>query len=101
MPYYEKEPYVEESIKSILNQSYTNFEIILINDDIKKKEFVDALSNLDQRIRVIHNEKNLGAGLSRNMGIKSAKGEYIAFCDSDDFWKKKKTRNSNKLYETV
>ncbi len=90
MPYYEKEPYVEESIKSILNQSYTNFEIILINDDIKKKEFVDALSNLDQRIRVIHNEKNLGAGLSRNMGIKSAKGEYIAFCDSDDFWKKKK-----------
>ena len=37
MPYYKKEPYVEESIKSILNQSYTNFEIILINDDIKKR----------------------------------------------------------------
>ena len=90
MPYYKKEPYVEESIKSILNQSYTNFEIILINDDIKKKEFVDALSNLDQRIRVIHNDKNLGAGLSRNMGIKSTKGEYIAFCDCDDLWKKKK-----------
>ena len=90
MPYYKKEPYVEESIKSILNQSYTNFEIILINDDIKKKEFVDALSNLDQRIRVIHNEKNLGAGISRNMGIKLTKGEYIAFCDCDDLWKKKK-----------
>ena len=90
MPYYKKESYVEDSIKSILNQSYTNFEIILVNDEIEKKNFVDALSNLDQRIRVIHNEKNLGAGISRNMGIKLTKGEYIAFCDCDDLWKKNK-----------
>ncbi len=90
MPYYKKESYVEDSINSILNQSYTDFEIILINDDIEKKKFVDAFSNLDQRIRVIHNEKNLGAGLSRNKGIKSAKGKYIAFCDCDDLWKKNK-----------
>ena len=90
MPYYKKESYVEDSINSILNQSYTDFEIILINDDIEKKKFVDAFSNLDQRIRIIHNEKNLGAGLSRNKGIKSAKGKYIAFCDCDDLWKKNK-----------
>ena len=90
MPYYKKESYVEDSINSILNQSYTDFEIILVNDDIEKKKFVDAFSNLDQRIRVIHNEKNLGAGLSRNRGIKSAKGKYIAFCDCDDLWKKNK-----------
>ena len=90
MPYYKKELFVEDSIKSILNQSYKDFEIILINDDIEKKKFVDAFSNLDQRIRIIHNEKNLGAGLSRNKGIKSAKGKYIAFCDCDDLWKKNK-----------
>ena len=90
MPYYKKELYVEDSIRSILNQSYTNFEIILINDDIEKKDFVNAFSNLDQRIKVIHNDKNLGAGLSRNMGIKLAKGEYVAFCDCDDLWKKNK-----------
>ena len=90
MPYYKKELFVEDSIKSILSQSYKDFEIILINDDIEKKKFVDAFSNLDQRIRIIHNEKNLGAGLSRNKGIKSAKGKYIAFCDCDDLWKKNK-----------
>ena len=90
MPYYKKELYVEDSIRSILNQSYTNFEIILINDDIEKKDFVNAFSNLDQRIKVIHNDKNLGAGLSRNRGIKLAKGEYVAFCDCDDLWKKNK-----------
>ena len=90
MPYYKKESYVEDSINSILNQSYTDFEIILINDDIEKKKFVDDFSNLDQRIRIINNEKNLGAGLSRNKGIKSAKGKYIAFCDCDDLWKKNK-----------
>ena len=90
MPYYKKESYVDDSINSILNQSYTDFEIILINDDIEKKKFVDDFSNLDQRIRIINNEKNLGAGLSRNKGIKSAKGKYIAFCDCDDLWKKNK-----------
>ena len=90
MPYYKKELYVDESIQSILNQSYKNFELILINDDIENKNFINKISNLDQRIRLIHNEKNLGAGLSRNKAISFSKGEYIAFCDSDDLWKKNK-----------
>tara|TARA_Y100000741_G_C18155279_1_gene518895 strand:+ start:58 stop:798 length:741 start_codon:yes stop_codon:yes gene_type:complete len=90
MPYYKKELFVEDSIKSILNQSYKDFEIILINDDIEKKDFIETISNIDQRIRVIHNDKNLGAGLSRNKGIKLSNGEYIAFCDCDDLWKKNK-----------
>ena len=89
MPYYKKELFVEDSIKSILSQSYKDFEIILINDDIEKKDFIETISNIDQRIRVIHNDKNLGAGLSRNKGIKLSNGEYIAFCDCDDLWKKK------------
>ena len=90
MPYYKKELYVGESIQSILNQSYRNFELILINDDIENKNFINKIPNLDQRIKLIHNEKNLGAGLSRNKGILLSKGEYIAFCDSDDLWKKNK-----------
>ena len=90
MPYYKKELFVEDSIKSILNQSYKDFEIILINDDIEKKDFIETISNIDQRIRIIHNDKNLGAGLSRNKGIKLSNGEYIAFCDCDDLWKKNK-----------
>ena len=90
MPYYKKESYVEESIKSILNQSYQNFEIILINDDTKNKNFINKFSKLDHRIRLVHNEHNLGAGLSRNRGVELSNGEYIAFCDCDDLWKNNK-----------
>ena len=90
MPYYKKEFYVEDSIKSILNQSYQNFEIILINDDSENKNFIEKISGLDNRIKLIHNDRNLGAGQSRNNGIKISNGKYIAFCDCDDLWKKNK-----------
>ena len=90
MPYYKKELYIEDTIQSILNQSHTNFEILLINDDVENKNFIKDISNLDQRIKLIHNDKNLGAGPSRNKGIKLSNGEYIAFCDCDDLWKKNK-----------
>ena len=90
MTYYKKELFVEDSIKSILNQSYQNFEIILINDDIDNKNFIESISSLDCRIKLTHNEKNLGAGESRNKAIGLTKGDYIAFCDCDDLWKKNK-----------
>ena len=90
MPFYKKEPYIEDSIKSILNQSYQNFEIILINDDVDNNDFIKKISKLDARIILIQNNKNLGAGLSRNKGIAVANGEFIAFCDCDDLWKKNK-----------
>ena len=90
MPYFKKELYIEQSIKSILNQSYQNFEIILINDDSENKNFINKFSKLDRRIRLVHNENNLGAGLSRNRGVELSNGEYIAFCDCDDIWKKNK-----------
>ena len=90
MPYYKKEFYVDESVQSILNQSYKNFELILVNDDIENKSFINKMSNLDQRIRLVHNDKNLGAGLSRNKAIVLSNGEYIAFCDCDDLWKNNK-----------
>ena len=90
MPYYKKELYIENTIHSILNQSHANFEILLINDDVENKNFIQTISNLDKRIKLIHNDKNLGAGPSRNKGIKLSNGEYIAFCDCDDLWKKNK-----------
>ena len=90
MPFYKKEPYIENSIKSILSQSYQNFEIILINDDVDNQDFIKKISKLDARIILIQNSKNLGAGLSRNKGIEVANGEFIAFCDCDDLWKKNK-----------
>ena len=90
MPYYKKKLYLEQSIKSILNQTYQNFEIILINDDSENKNFISKFSRLDNRIRLVHNENNLGAGLSRNRGLELSNGEYIAFCDCDDLWRNNK-----------
>ena len=90
IPYYKKELYLEQSIRSILNQTYQNFEIILINDDPENKIFISKFSKLDHRIKLVHNENNLGAGLSRNKGLEIANGEDIAFCDSDDLWKNNK-----------
>ena len=92
MPYYKKEIFVRDSVKSILNQSYKNFEIILVNDDVENKDFIKTISNLDNRIKLLHNEKNLGAGESRNRAIRYTKGDYIAFCDCDDLWKKNKLK---------
>ena len=92
MPYYNKEFFLKKSIQSILDQTHKNFEIILINDEqsVKSCNFLKEISKLDSRIKLFLNEKNLGAGLSRNLGIKKATGEFIAFCDCDDLWKPSK-----------
>tara|TARA_B100002052_G_C15869609_1_gene594013 strand:+ start:295 stop:1041 length:747 start_codon:yes stop_codon:yes gene_type:complete len=92
MPYYSKRSYVENSLKSVLNQSYKNLEVILINDDenLETKKFLQRISEKDIRIRLINNVKNLGAGKSRNKAIDVSNGEYIAFCDCDDLWKNTK-----------
>ena len=90
--YYKKKQFFEETINSILNQTYSNFEVILVYDDVDKKElnFVKKILSRLPRYKIIINKKNIGAGLSRNKGIHFAKGQYIAFCDADDLWHKEK-----------
>ena len=92
MPYYKKKLYIEDSIKSILNQTYQKFEIILVNDEKENatREYLKKLINNDSRIKLINNKKNLGAGACRNKAISFANGDYIAFCDCDDLWKENK-----------
>ena len=94
IPYYKKELFIKDTIKSILNQSYSKFEIIIINDEISKKskKLLSKICKLDKRIFVLNNNKNLGAGFSRNKGIINSRGKYIAFCDSDDLWHRNKLK---------
>ena len=88
IPYYKKRNFVKDSIASVLKQSYDYLEILIIYDDINQNdlEFLQELSKLDKRIKIINNKKRLGAGLSRNKGIEQSNGKYIAFIDADDTW---------------
>ena len=92
IPYFKKKKYFEKTIKSILNQSYKNFEIILIYDDVNQNEliFVKNVLKKIKNTKILVNKKPLGPGNSRNKGVLKAKGDYIAFCDADDIWKKNK-----------
>ena len=83
---YNVEKYLKKCIESILNQTYTNLEIILINDGSSDncKEICDKYAMQDSRIKVVHRE-NKGVAYTRNQGIDMATGDYITFVDSDDY----------------
>jgi glycosyltransferase involved in cell wall biosynthesis len=91
-PAYNCEKYIRETIESVLNQSYINWEIIIVNDYSTDNtlDIIRKFAALDDRIKYITNKKNLGAASSRNVATKAAKGDYIAFLDSDDIWYPKK-----------
>ncbi len=95
IPYYKKKEYILKTINSILNQSYSQFEIIIIYDDenLSDLNYLDKLFKSEKKIRIIKNSQNIGAGFSRNKGIENAKGDFIAFIDADDIWKKNKLEN--------
>lgn len=84
MPAYNSEKYIAEAIESILNQTYTDFEFIIINDGSTDKTEEIILSYTDERIVYLKNEKNSGIVYTLNRGLDVAKGEYIARMDSDD-----------------
>src|SRR5699024_3819356 len=86
IPCYNVEKYIERCIKSVLFQSFLNFEVIVINDGStdKTEHLLIELEREDSRIRLI-NKKNGGLSEARNTGIKIAKGSYITFIDSDDY----------------
>ena len=94
IPYYKKKEYIISSINSVLNQTYKNLEIIIIYDDLNREDLnlLKKIKKKDKRIKIYINKKNLGAGRSRNKGIKLSKGIFVAFLDSDDLWKKNKLK---------
>ena len=87
IPVYKVEMYLARCLDSILNQIYTEWEAILIDDcsPDKSGEICDEYAKKDERFKVIHCEKNGGASAARNRGLDVASGDYIAFIDSDDY----------------
>jgi glycosyltransferase involved in cell wall biosynthesis len=92
-PTFNSEKSITEVIKSIQNQTYTNWEMIIV-DDCSSDKTVSIISNFaqfDARIKLFHLEKNSGAGVARNKALSKATGRFISFLDSDDLWKPMKT----------
>ncbi|MGN1194229.1 MAG: glycosyltransferase family 2 protein, partial [Acutalibacteraceae bacterium] len=86
VPVYNAQMYLERCIKSILGQSFTDFELILVDDGSKDSSplLCDEAAKKDSRVRVIH-KKNGGVSSARNCAIDASKGKYLIFCDSDDY----------------
>jgi len=88
MPSYNVAPYIEGSVRSVIGQTFTDWELLIIDDCSKDNSYDIAceLAKSDERIRVLKNEKNSGVSKTRNFGISQARGEYVALLDSDDQW---------------
>lgn len=88
MPAYNSENTISESIQSVLNQTYKNFELIVVNDcslDSTKK-IIESFTHLDKRIKFVDKIVNEGVASARNTGLDHASGDFVAFLDSDDKW---------------
>ena len=94
VPVYNAAKYIEQTVSMVQKQTYTDWELILV-EDCSKDASREVLQKIeaqlkDSRIRVIYKEKNEGAAKARNIGIAAANGEYLAFLDADDIWKETK-----------
>ena len=94
IPFYKKKKYFAATINSLKNQSYQNYETIIIYDDPDKSDlkFIKKTLITIKKNKILINNKNLGVGLSRNRGIEVANGTFIAFLDADDVWHKDKLK---------
>lgn len=101
IPMYNRETTIKEAAMSVLNQTYKDLELIIVDDCSTDNSIVvvEELEKEDSRVRLIKCDKNGGACVARNLGIDNAKGEIIAFQDSDDIWHKDKLEKSLKAME--
>lgn len=99
MPSYNASKYIQTSINSIQNQTYSNWELIVV-DDCSTDNTIEIVKKFnDSRIRLYVNEKNSGAAISRNKALREAKGKWIAFLDSDDVWLPEKLEKQVRFME--
>jgi glycosyltransferase involved in cell wall biosynthesis len=85
IPFYNKKNTINRSVDSVLNQTYTNWELIIV-DDCGEEKIENHKLPQDDRIKVLFNESNRGAAQTRQRGLENSSGEYVAFLDADDWW---------------
>jgi glycosyltransferase involved in cell wall biosynthesis len=85
IPLFNKEKFIQKTLKSVLSQTFTDFEIIIINDGSTDKSEEKVIQNIDTRIQYYYKE-NGGVSSARNFGIEKANSEYLTFIDADDYW---------------
>ena len=97
IPVYNSSKYIKECLDSVINQTYKNIEIIIVNDKSTDDSLDIIKSYKDKRIKVINLHKNVGVSIARNKGVDNCSGDYICFLDSDDYWNLKKIEKQIKF----
>lgn len=102
MPVYNAQRFIKDAIDSVLNQSYTDFEFIIVDDcsTDNSYEIMSEYAKNDSRVKVYKNEQNKGVSYTRNVGVCKAKGEYVALIDSDDMWECNKLEKQINVFKT-
>lgn len=91
-PSYNSARFINECVGSVIEQTYTNWELIIVDDasEDNSREFISTIAASDDRIKFVFLTENIGAAGARNIALEKSEGRYIAFLDSDDVWKKEK-----------
>lgn len=97
VPVYNAEKYILETVQSVINQTYKEYELLLVNDCSTDNSVEIIKSIEDDRVKLINLSENVGAWAARNKGLEEAKGRYIAFLDSDDLWEPEKLEHELKF----
>ena len=93
LPVYNCEKYIKQTIESVINQTYQNFELLILNDcstDKSLEEIKNATKNIQEKTQIFNLKQNSGAATARNFALEHAQGEFIAYLDGDDLWEKEK-----------
>ena len=100
LPNYNSSEFINETIRSVINQTYKHWNLIIV-DDCSDKKTIKILKKFskNKKIKVYWLKRNKGAGYCRNFGIKKSKSPYLAFIDSDDLWKKDKLETQIRFME--